>query len=101
MTRIRNAGAIFLGEYSSEPLGGLFCRTKPCASDKWHCEVFSLHCRSMTLLRSPVSFPIPEEALELVHQDIEDFATAEKLTAHANSIAVLIRTIIGIQIANF
>ena len=40
MMRVRNAGAIFIGEYSSEPLGDYFCRTESCIADEWNCEIF-------------------------------------------------------------
>ena len=39
MTKIRNAGAIFIGEYASEPLGDYFAGTEPCSSDKWNCKI--------------------------------------------------------------
>ena len=46
MTKIRNAGAVFLGEYSSEPLGDYFARPEPCASDKWYGTIFlPVKCR--------------------------------------------------------
>ena len=46
MTKIKNAGAIFIGEYSSEPLGDYFCRTKPCSAYKRNSKILlSLICR--------------------------------------------------------
>lgn len=46
MTKIRNAGAIFIGEYSSEPLGDYFGIIKSCPSDKRDCQIlFSVVCR--------------------------------------------------------
>lgn len=87
MTRIRNAGAIFLGEYSSEPLGDYFAGPNHVLPTNGTAKFFSpLSVDDFIKKSSIISYS--REALELVHQDIEDFATAEKLTAHANSIAV-------------
>ena len=87
MTRIRNAGAIFLGEYSSEPLGDYFAGPNHVLPTNGTAKFFSpLSVDDFIKKSSLISYS--REALELIHQDIEDFATAEKLTAHANSIAV-------------
>lgn len=87
MTRIRNAGAIFLGEYSSEPLGDYFAGPNHVLPTNGTAKFFSpLSVDDFIKKSSIISYS--REALELIHQDIEDFATAEKLTAHANSIAV-------------
>ena len=87
MTRIRNAGAIFLGEYSSEPLGDYFAGPNHVLPTNGTAKFFSpLSVDDFVKKSSIISYS--REALELVHKDIEDFATAEKLTAHANSIAV-------------
>ena len=87
MTRIRNAGAIFLGEYSSEPLGDYFAGPNHVLPTHGTAKFFSpLSVDDFIKKSSIISYS--REALELIHQDIEDFATAEKLTAHANSIAV-------------
>lgn len=87
MTRIRNAGAIFLGEYSSEPLGDYFAGPNHVLPTNGTAKFFSpLSVDDFIKKSSIISYS--REALELVHQDIEDFAKAEKLTAHANSIAV-------------
>ena len=87
MTRIRNAGAIFLGEYSSEPLGDYFAGPNHVLPNNGTAKFFSpLSVDDFIKKSSIISYS--REALELIHQDIEDFATAEKLTAHANSIAV-------------
>ena len=87
MTRIRNAGAIFLGEYSSEPLGDYFAGPNHVLPTNGTAKFFSpLSVDDFIKKSSIISYS--REALEFIHQDIEDFATAEKLTAHANSIAV-------------
>lgn len=87
MTRIRNAGAIFLGEYSSEPLGDYFAGPNHVLPTNGTAKFFSpLSVDDFIKKSSIISYS--REALERVHQDIEDFAGAEKLTAHANSIAV-------------
>ena len=87
MTRIKNAGAIFLGEYSSEPLGDYFAGPNHVLPTNGTAKFFSpLSVDDFIKKSSIISYS--KEALELIHKDIEDFATAEKLTAHANSIAV-------------
>lgn len=87
MTRIRNAGAIFLGEYSSEPLGDYFAGPNHVLPTNGTAKFFSpLSVDDFIKKSSIISYS--RGALEQVHQDIEDFARAEKLTAHANSIAV-------------
>ena len=87
MTRIKNAGAIFLGEYSSEPLGDYFAGPNHVLPTNGTAKFFSpLSVDDFIKKSSIISYS--EEALKLIHTDIEDFAKAEKLTAHANSIAV-------------
>lgn len=87
MTRIRNAGAIFLGEYSSEPLGDYFAGPNHILPTNGTAKFFSpLSVDDFIKKSSIISYS--REALELVHKDIETFAAAEQLTAHANSIAV-------------
>lgn len=87
MTRVRNAGAIFLGEYSSEPLGDYFAGPNHVLPTNGTAKFFSpLSVDDFVKKSSIISYS--KEALEQIHRDIEDFATAEKLTAHANSIAV-------------
>ncbi|MBQ2320087.1 MAG: histidinol dehydrogenase [Lachnospiraceae bacterium] len=87
MTRIKNAGAIFLGEYSSEPLGDYFAGPNHVLPTNGTAKFFSpLSVDDFIKKSSIISYS--KEALELIHKDIEDFAKAEKLTAHANSIAV-------------
>ncbi len=87
MTKIRNAGAIFLGEYSSEPLGDYFAGPNHVLPTNGTAKFFSpLSVDDFIKKSSIISFS--REALAPLHQDIEKFAAAEKLTAHANSIAV-------------
>lgn len=87
MTRIRNAGAIFLGEYSSEPLGDYFAGPNHVLPTNGTAKFFSpLSVDDFIKKSSVISYS--KEALEEVHEDIIHFAKAEHLTAHANSIAV-------------
>ncbi len=87
MTRIKNAGAIFIGEYSSEPLGDYFAGPNHVLPTNGTAKFFSpLSVDDFIKKSSIISYS--KEALELIHSDIEAFAKAEKLTAHANSIAV-------------
>ncbi len=87
MTRIKNAGAIFLGEYSSEPLGDYFAGPNHILPTNGTAKFFSpLSVDDFVKKSSIISYS--REALEQVHGDIETFAMSEKLTAHANSIAV-------------
>lgn len=87
MTKIRNAGAIFIGEHSCEPLGDYFAGPNHVLPTNGTAKFFSpLSVDDFVKKSSIISYS--KEALELVHRDIEDFAKAEKLTAHANSIAV-------------
>lgn len=87
MTKIRNAGAIFLGEYSSEPLGDYFAGPNHVLPTNGTAKFFSaLSVDDFIKKSSIISFS--KEALEPIHKDIEAFAEAEHLTAHANSIKV-------------
>ncbi|MDD3240999.1 MAG: histidinol dehydrogenase [Lachnospira sp.] len=87
MTKIKNAGAIFLGEYSSEPLGDYFAGPNHVLPTNGTAKFFSaLSVDDFIKKSSIISFS--REALEPIHKDIESFATAEHLTAHANSIRV-------------
>ncbi|OUP83051.1 histidinol dehydrogenase [Lachnoclostridium sp. An169] len=87
MTRIRNAGAIFIGEYSSEPLGDYFAGPNHVLPTNGTAKFFSpLSVDDFIKKSSIISYS--REALEEVHEDIEKFAKAEHLTAHANSIHV-------------
>ncbi len=87
LTRIRNAGAIFLGQYSSEPLGDYFAGPNHILPTNGTAKFFSaLSVDDFVKKSSVISYS--REALEAVHNDIERFAKAEGLTAHANSVAV-------------
>lgn len=87
MTKIRNAGAIFLGEYASEPLGDYFAGPNHILPTNGTARFFSpLNVDDFMKKTSVISYS--REALEKVHKDIEDFAESEGLTAHANSIKV-------------
>ena len=87
MTRIRNAGAIFLGEYASEPLGDYFAGPNHILPTNGTAKFFSpVNVDDFIKKTSIISYSRP--ALEKVHKDIELFAESEGLTAHANSIKV-------------
>lgn len=87
MTRVKNAGAIFLGEYSSEPLGDYFAGPNHVLPTNGTAKFFSpLSVDDFIKKSSVISYS--KEALEDAHEDIIHFAKAEHLTAHANSIAV-------------
>ncbi len=87
MTKIRNAGAIFIGEYSSEPLGDYFAGPNHVLPTNGTAKFFSpLSVDDFIKKSSIISYS--REALKKVHKDIEYFAGAEGLTAHANSIRV-------------
>ncbi|MGC4019766.1 MAG: histidinol dehydrogenase [Muricomes sp.] len=87
MTKIRNAGAIFIGEYSSEPLGDYFAGPNHVLPTNGTAKFFSPLSVDDFLKKSSI-ISYSKEALEAVHLDIEQFAEAEQLTAHANSIKV-------------
>ena len=87
MTRVHNAGAIFLGPYSSEPLGDYFAGPNHILPTGGTARFFSPLSVDDFVKKSSIVY-YSEEALRKVHQDIETFAKAEQLTAHANSIAV-------------
>lgn len=87
MTKIRNAGAIFLGEYSCEPLGDYFAGPNHVLPTNGTAKFFSpLGVDDFIKKSSIISYS--KEALEPVHQDIMNFAACERLTAHANAIGV-------------
>lgn len=87
MTRVKNAGAIFLGEYSSEPLGDYFAGPNHVLPTNGTAKFFSpLGVDDFIKKSSLISYS--REALEEIHEDIIRFAKAESLTAHANSISV-------------
>lgn len=87
MTKIRNAGAIFIGEYSSEPLGDYFAGPNHVLPTNGTARFFSpLSVDDFIKKSSIISYS--REALQPVYKDIVQFATSEQLTAHANSIRV-------------
>lgn len=87
MTKIKNAGAIFLGEYSSEPLGDYYAGPNHILPTNGTARFFSpLNVDDFLKKTSIISYS--KDALEKVHKDIELFAEKEGLTAHANSIKV-------------
>lgn len=87
MTRVKNAGAMFLGEYSSEPLGDYFAGPNHVLPTNGTAKFFSpLSVDDFIKKSSIISFS--REALAPMSQDIQKFAKAEGLTAHANSIKV-------------
>ena len=87
MTKIRNAGAIFIGGYSSEPLGDYFAGPNHVLPTNGTAKFFSALSVDDFIKKSSI-ISYSREALEKVHKDIEQFAECEKLTAHANSIRV-------------
>lgn len=87
MTKIKNAGAIFLGEYSSESLGDYFAGPNHVLPTNGTAKFFSALSVDDFIKKSSI-ISYSREALEAIHNDIENFAAAEHLTAHANSIKV-------------
>ena len=87
MMRVRNAGAIFLGEYSSEPLGDYFAGPNHVLPTNGTARYFSALCVDDFIKKSSIVY-YSRPALKEIHQDIIRFAENEQLTAHANSIAV-------------
>lgn len=87
MMKVRNAGAIFIGEYSSEPLGDYFAGPNHVLPTNGTAKFFSPLSVDDFIKKSSIIY-YSKEALEPIHKDIIDFATSEQLTAHANSIKV-------------
>ena len=87
MTKIRNAGAIFIGEYASEPLGDYFAGPNHVLPTNGTAKFFSPLSVDDFIKKSSI-IGYSEEALRDIHKDIQAFAEAEQLTAHANSIKV-------------
>lgn len=87
MTKIRNAGAIFIGEHSSEPLGDYFAGPNHVLPTNGTAKFFSPLSVDDFIKKSSI-IAYSREALAEIHTDIEAFANAEQLTAHANSIRV-------------
>lgn len=87
MTKIRNAGAVFLGEYSSEPLGDYYAGPNHILPTNGTARFFSpLNVDDFVKKSSVIAYS--RDALFKAHKDIEAFAESEGLTAHANSIKV-------------
>lgn len=87
MTKIKNAGAIFLGPYSSEPLGDYFAGPNHVLPTNGTAKFFSPLSVDDFIKKSSIVY-YSKDALEQIHEDIIQFAKSEQLTAHANSIAV-------------
>lgn len=87
MMKVRNAGAIFIGEYSSEPLGDYFAGPNHVLPTNGTAKFFSPLSVDDFVKKSSIVY-YSREALKKIHRDIEQFATSEQLTAHANSVAV-------------
>ena len=87
MTKVQNAGAIFMGEYSSEPLGDYFAGPNHVLPTNGTAKFFSPLSVDDFIKKSSIIY-YSREALKPIHKDIIAFAEAEQLTAHANSIRV-------------
>ena len=87
MMKVKNAGAIFIGEYSSEPLGDYFAGPNHVLPTNGTAKFFSPLSVDDFIKKSSVIY-YSKEALQEIHKNSEQFAKAEQLTAHANSIAV-------------
>ena len=87
MTKIKNAGAIFIGEYSSEPLGDYFAGPNHVLPTNGTAKFFSPLSVDDFIKKSSIIY-YSREALQNVYQDIAQFARCERLTAHANSVLV-------------
>ena len=87
MMKVRNAGAIFIGEYSSEPLGDYFAGPNHVLPTNGTAKFFSALSVDDFIKKSSIVY-YSKAALRDIHKDIVQFATSEQLTAHANSIAV-------------
>ncbi len=87
MTKIKNAGAIFIGEYSSEPLGDYFAGPNHILPTNGTAKFFGPLSVDDFIKKSSIIY-YSREALEPIHEDIIKFAESERLTAHANSIRV-------------
>ena len=87
MTKIRNAGAIFLGAYASEPLGDYFAGPNHVLPTNGTAKFFSPLSVDDFIKKSSI-IAYSKEALDKVHKEVETFARAEGLTAHANSVHV-------------
>lgn len=87
MMKVRNAGAIFIGEYSSEPLGDYFAGPNHVLPTNGTAKFFSALSVDDFIKKSSIVY-YSRSALQEIHKDIIQFASSEQLTAHANSIVV-------------
>ena len=87
MMKVRNAGAIFIGDYSSEPLGDYFAGPNHVLPTNGTAKFFSALSVDDFIKKSSIVY-YSRSALQEIHKDIIQFASSEQLTAHANSIAV-------------
>ena len=87
MMKVRNAGAIFIGKYSSEPLGDYFAGPNHVLPTNGTAKFFSALSVDDFIKKSSIVY-YSKSALQEIHKDIIQFASSEQLTAHANSIAV-------------
>lgn len=87
MMKVKNAGAIFIGEYSSEPLGDYFAGPNHVLPTNGTAKFFSPLSVDDFVKKSSIVY-YSRQALKDIHKDIIQFAASEQLTAHANSIAV-------------
>ena len=87
MMKVRNAGAIFIGKYSSEPLGDYFAGPNHVLPTNGTAKFFSALSVDDFIKKSSIVY-YSRTALQEIHKDIIQFASSEQLTAHANSIAV-------------
>ena len=87
MMKVRNAGAIFIGEYSSEPLGDYFAGPNHVLPTNGTAKFFSALSVDDFIKKSSIVY-YSKSALQEIHKDIIQFVSSEQLTAHANSIAV-------------
>lgn len=87
MMKVRNAGAIFIGEYSSEPLGDYFAGPNHVLPTNGTAKFFSALSVDDFIKKSSIVY-YSRSALQEIHKDIIQFASSEQLTAHAHSIAV-------------
>ena len=87
MMKVRNAGAIFIGENSSEPLGDYFAGPNHVLPTNGTAKFFSALSVDDFVKKSSIVY-YSKDALRKIHKDIEQFATSEQLTSHDNSIAV-------------
>ena len=78
MMKVRNAGAIFIGENSSEPLGDYFAGPNHVLPTNGTAKFFSALSVDDFVKKSSIVY-YSREALREIHKDIEQFATSEQL----------------------